>query len=116
MLYDTADIPVDWKSAVRTILLRNERGSIITRSRARKEWEAAFPFSFPYERNEAIATALADPSLKGRRITNMNEDGDVWEFFITFEERKVYTKINRLPNGKFIILYSAHIPNKGKAL
>lgn len=116
MFNDSTNISYDWRSAVRTILLRNERNSIITHRRARFEWEAAFPFSFPFERNEAIAKALADPDLQGRRINTMKEDGEVWEFFTVFEERKVYIKINLLPNRKVIILYSAHIPNKGGKL
>lgn len=116
MANEQQQIPNEWKAAVRSILQKNARNSIITRGRARLEWESAFPFSFPYERNEALIKALGDPLLQGKRITGMKEAGEVWEFFAFYEQRKVYIKINLLPNGKVIILYSAHIPHKGDQL
>jgi hypothetical protein len=116
MANELQQIPNKWKAAVRSILQRSAKNSIITSGRARLEWESAFPFSFPYERNDAISKVLGDPLLKGKHITGMTEAGEVWEFFAFYEQRKVYIKINLLPNGKVIILYSAHIPNKGDQL
>src|SRR5690606_37245271 len=101
---------------VRKILRRPDGTSLIVKSRARVDWESTFPEIFEYERNEAIAAALKRPHLEGRRIHGMNEPGEVWAFFTIFQQRQIYTKINLLPNGNVIILYSAHPPLKGDTL
>lgn len=46
----------------------------------------------------------------------MKEPGEVWEFFMTYQRRKLYVKINLLPNGRIIFIYSVHPPNKGDQL
>lgn len=109
-------IPNDWKQAVINILRTTPRNALITSSRARKEWESAFPESFPYQRNDAIIETLNKIDARGREIFGMQPAGTVWEFFIHFNQRKVYIKINLLACKKKIILISTHIPNKGDKL
>ena len=109
-------IPDEWKQTVRRILLQGDKKNILTTQRALHEWAAFFPDAWEYDRNDAIASALAQPNLKGVRVFGMKESGEVWEFFITYQRRKLYVKINLLPNGKIIFIYSVHPPNKGDKL
>jgi hypothetical protein len=74
-----------------------------------------FPGDFDYDRNEAIAAAIQDPTLLGRRVFGMEEPGDVYEFIFSHRSRNVYAKINLQPNGD-VIVYSAHRPLKGETL
>ncbi len=46
----------------------------------------------------------------------MDEEGETYEFFFTFEGVNLYAKVNLLPDGKIIIIYSAHKPNYGDSL
>lgn len=109
-------IPDEWKQKVRRILLRGEKRSIITTQRAQHEWAAFFPDAWEFDRNNAIATALNQADIKGIQVFGMNPPGDVWEFFAAYQGRKLYVKINLLPDGKIIFIYSVHPPNKGDKL
>lgn len=40
--------------------------------------------------------------------------GETWDFYFTFEGRKTYGKILLRTDGKRIIPYSAHLPEKPK--
>lgn len=109
-------IPDEWKQTVRRILLRGDKKSIVTTQRAQNEWAAFFPDAWEYDRNEAIATTLNQSDLQGVRVYGMREPGEVWEFFASYQSRKLYVKINLLPKGKIIFIYSVHPPNKGDKL
>ena len=74
---------------------------------------ARFPNAWPYDRNEAMASALDDPAITGKQIFGMREDGEVWAFWFTFQRVRLYGKINLTSGGEIIIIYSAHVPNKG---
>lgn len=60
-----------------------------------------------------MASALEREGVVGKKNTNMNEPGEVWAFWFHFRNEKLYGKINLTPEGKIIIIYSAHMPNKG---
>lgn len=112
----TERIPNEWKNAVRKILQRPTAASLIVTSRARLDWESTFPETFEYQRNEAIASSLLAQGIEGKRIEGMTPPGEVWAFYTIFQQRKIYTKINLRPDGKIVILYSAHPPLKGDSL
>jgi hypothetical protein len=46
----------------------------------------------------------------------MDEEGETYEFFFTFEGTTLYAKVNLLPSGKIVIIYSAHKPRFGDRL
>jgi hypothetical protein len=111
-------IPEAWRQAVCRILSSGSFGKeIIIRQRALQEWQAMFPLkTFVTELADAFHDALKDPKLVGRQVLGMSEPGTVYEFLFKHENRLVYGKINLQPDGKIIIIYSAHHPLKGDFL
>src|SRR5947208_2468861 len=107
-------IPEAWRTRVASILRSGDRSAIITTQQADRDWQSAFPDAWNYQRFEAMAMALELP-ITGRKILDMAEPGEVWSFWFGFSGRTLYGKINLLPDGKIIILYSSHIPRKGGA-
>lgn len=108
---DTRLIPSKWKQAVIRIL-RSNADAIITKKRSDREWEELFPGCFSYERFEALARALSTPGIHGKPVYGMDEEGETWEFLFFYKEVHLYSKINLLPSGQIIILYSSHRPKR----
>jgi hypothetical protein len=90
--------------------------SIIIRQRALRDWQSLFPGAFHYEIVDAFLKALRNPKLTGQPVTTMDEPGIVYEFIFEHDGRPLYGKVNLLPSGKVIIIYSAHRPLKGENL
>jgi hypothetical protein len=110
-------IPDHWRVSVLGILRTGDSAQILLTRRARLEWGALFPNqTFGYEIYDAFAAALANPSLQGKQESGMDESGEVWAFIFHHDGQPVYGKINLCPDGKIIIIYSAHIPLKGNTL
>jgi hypothetical protein len=109
------EIPEKWKKAVRDILLAVDYDRIDLKLRAHQDWEATFPFSSPYYLYLAIGKELELPVVLGAR-KKMKEPGVACAFFFHSEGRKMYTKICLSPNGRLVIIYSAHTPYKGDTL
>lgn len=61
----------------------------------------------------AMAKALEQPGVRGPRITTMAEPGETYAFWFHHRSAPVYGKINLLPNGQMLFVYSSHSPNKG---
>jgi hypothetical protein len=110
-------IPEQWRKSVLEILRTGDSAQILLTRRARLEWEALFPDqTFSYEIYDAFKAALGTPSIQGKKVTGMDEAGEVWAFFFDHQGKRVYGKINLCSDGKVIIIYSAHIPLKGDTL
>lgn len=109
-------IPKNWRDAVCRILESFEASRIVVTHRAKSDWEATFPSSFFFEMYSVLADAMKDDKLEGNRIYGMTPPGEVYEFLFMHQGRKLYGKINLLPDGKIIIIYSAHVPLKGETL
>ena len=107
-------VPEPWKRKVREILQTGDLDRITMTLRAQTEWSAMFPKLYHYVLWDAIAEALKDPSLGGRWIDDMQETGETYAFIFQFKGKEVYTKINLRPDGRIIIIYSAHRPLKGE--
>lgn len=116
MADDTEEIPDEWKKSVREILRRAAPDSMLFTKKARRDWQITFPEAYSFECNDAISVHLSQPQLTGKRISDMDEPGEVWAFWIFFDRVKLYTKVNLRPNQKSIIVYSCHLPNKGDYL
>jgi hypothetical protein len=104
-------IPAAWRSSVCRILRKRINGTIISRERAGKGRLAISIDSWDYEWFDAMASALAVDGIVGR-VVAMYEEGETYEFFFSFNDLKMYCKINLLPNGKIIIIYSNHPPKR----
>ena len=59
---------------------------------------------------------MKDDQLEVNRIYGMIPPVEIYEFFSVHQGLKSYGKINLLPDGKIIIIYSAHVPLKGETL
>lgn len=111
---DEAPIPVEWCRTVARILREGDRKKITTTRRSNQEWEALFPDdAWDFIRFEAMAKALDQPGVRGLPITTMAEPGETYAFWFHHRSTPVYGKINLLPNGQMLIVYSSHSPNKG---
>jgi len=106
-------VPESWKQRVREILQAGDIKQIIVTARAGIEWSAMFPQLYNCDLWDALAEALKNPDLRGRRVIDMEESGEIYAFIFIFKRKDIYTKINLRPDGKIIIIYSAHRPLKG---
>ena len=111
-----AVIPAEWRRAVCEALAERGDRVQITR-RAKLEWVAAFPCAFEYELYAVLEETLKSETVEGRRVDGMRPEGETYEFFFEFEDRKVYGKINLLaPERRIVLVISSHVPNKGDEL
>jgi hypothetical protein len=107
-------IPAAWKASVGSILREGNKAKIFTTQQSVFDWEAAFPSdSWDYIRFGAIADALEQEDIQGRKILDMQEEGEVYAFWFYYQRKQLYAKINLLPNGQLILIYSSHLPRKG---
>ncbi|HVW19705.1 MAG TPA: hypothetical protein VHC86_00675 [Opitutaceae bacterium] len=109
-------IPAEWRQPVCRILSSCSLSGVEIRQRARRDWQALFPGAFDSEIFDAFLKALRNPMQTGRLVTTMAEPGTVYEFIFEHEGRQIYGKVNLLPSGQVIIIYSAHRPLKGETL
>jgi len=72
-----------------------------------------FPNAFLYQLFVTLEDTLSQPEVYGSE-KKMDEDGIAYAFYFTFEEQKMYAKVLLHPDGKVIIIYSAHRPQKEK--
>lgn len=111
------EIPKAWRDPVIAILRRGAAGrEILVRQRARLDWLALTLNPFDSSLFDAIASALRRDKLQGRACPDMDEPGDTYEFVFDYAADagtvKVYAKLNLQPDGKVVIIYSAHRPLK----
>lgn len=109
-------IPKIWRDKVCAILFSCDSTRITITRRARLEWEASFPSTFLFELYMAMAKYLSNEEVEGNKVEGMVPPGEVYEFFFTHELQEMYGKVNLLPSGQLVIIYSAHIPLKGDKL
>jgi hypothetical protein len=112
---DEIPIPDAWRLAVSRILRRGDLAFIQTTFQSNLDWEATFPEeSWNYIRFEAMAAALSKEGVLGKRIADMREAGETYAFWFHHHGVQMYGKINLLPNGEIILVYSTHPPRRGK--
>ena len=108
-------VPEAWKQKVREILQTRDERFIRVRRRAREDWDMLFP-DYEHPLLDALIEVLSIPELAGRRVDQMEEPGEVYEFIFDYCRRRIYSKINLSPNGEVVIIYSAHRPLRGDQL
>jgi hypothetical protein len=107
-------IPESWRQDVAAILDQAVAGTILVRQRPRKDWE-----NLDIEHYEAglyvvLADALSAPGALFGKEHTMEEDGECYSFTFRYRppsangEIELYTKLNLLPDGQVVIIYSAH--------
>jgi hypothetical protein len=101
-----------WIQAVCACLRSENKRYIIVRERARKDWESLFLDGFLNDLYPAIARALNSPGLEAKCIEGMEEPGETYAFFFFHRNQKLYGKLCLQPDGRVIIIYSAHRPDQ----
>lgn len=106
-------IPGEWRKSVIGALRSGDGARVLSKNQADRDWGAAFPNAWEYERSHAMAQALSVDGITGRHILDMVPNCDTYEFWFEFDARRVLGKIGLLPDGRVIIIFSSHIPRKG---
>lgn len=86
-------IPKAWQTAVCKVLSTCDARRIRITARARNDWESTFPNFWMHSLYGALSDALSAPSIEGQR-RYMDEEGETYEFFFTFEGVNLYAKVN----------------------
>lgn len=117
MRKDVQEIPAKWRTEVCAIL-DSAQDRIRVSFRACQNWDEMFPDSdiggIYYQMYACMSEALKVDGVKGVRIPAIgNDNGEIWEFLFTVDERKnLYGKISLrivTKNGKKgLYIYSAH--------
>lgn len=111
------EIPLTWRQKVADLLRRGSQGKeILLKGRPDREWQALTLNPFASSLFDALREVLSRPNpLKGRAVSDMKEAGEVYEFAFNYQADhavvQIYTKLNLTPEGKVVIIYSAHRPN-----
>ena len=109
-------IPSEWRQGVCRVLSSCSLANVIVSQRALRDWQAIFPGAFQYEMVEAFLKALSSPAITGRPVNGMKEPGTIYEFLFQHDSKTIYGKVNLMPTGQVVIIYSAHRPLKGEFL
>lgn len=113
---DEQPIPTAWRKAVVRVLRCGDSDRILSTEESKNDWASTFTESWWYERLEAMARALDIDGIIGKHITDMDPPCDAYAFWFHYEKRQMYGKIGLLPNGDVVIIFSSHVPRKGKKL
>lgn len=108
-------IPDDWKESVVRILREGDDRNVLWTKQAFLDWRAATLSQFRYEAYDAIAEALAEAKICGKKV-NLPEDGETYAFFFRYAERILYAKICLRSSKVSIKIISTHTPRKGDQL
>lgn len=109
-------IPKAWCDATALILRRGTSGrEILIRRTAVQDWRAQTANAYDFTLIDAVSKALKVDGLKGKKH-DMDEPGETYAFVFPYQadagQMPIYTKINLTPDGKVVIIYSAHRPEK----
>jgi len=108
-------IPQQWRAKVCAILETEATGKLIEwTDDATKRFEATYLEAWPYELYGALRSYLTGGNPMGCQKTMDRPIGETFEFFFTFKDTKAYGKILLRPDGKRIVIFSAHNPAKEK--
>jgi hypothetical protein len=111
----TAPIPKTWRLKVTGILRAGKQGTVFIRQRARREWASLTSCPFDFELRDAIADALNNEGLTGKKH-DMEEPGETYAFIFYYRNLAVYAKVNLIAPEEVVIVYSAHRPFYGEEL
>ena len=86
------------------------RGPVASTKGAWEHFQDLFPDCWNSDRNEAIAAALEADGITGRKILDMPDFAETWEFFFFFRGRKLYGKVGVVGHFESVFILSAHKP------
>lgn len=108
-------VPVAWREAVAAILTAMRHGTILVPKRPRNDWRNLDPRHYDTGLYATLAEILNSPGdLLGKKHDDMDQPGDCYSFTFRYhppsarDEIDLYTKLNLMPDGRVVIIYSAH--------
>lgn len=102
-----------WRKSVVRILRTNDPNCVIWRFRARSDAGILFPTLLTGQLDDALASVIDSRTyICARKIESMNEAGTVYELLFRPNKITLYSKINLMPDGRIIIIYSFHIAER----
>lgn len=108
-------IPERWRQAVATILRARLDGTIIATTRAKSTWKNLDDAHYEAGLYSLLAEQLSiEGPIYGKIEPDMDEEGECYSFSFRYHppsakgEIELYTKLNLLPDGQVVIVYSAH--------
>jgi hypothetical protein len=108
-------IPEQWRKQVCAILETGETGRLIEwKDDAAKRFEASYLGAWPYETYDAFLSYFRKSNPTGCPKAMDHPVGETYEFLFTFKGEEAYGKILLRPNGKGVVIFSAHRPLKNK--
>jgi len=111
-----APIPKEWRDAVVHVFRTRNKSAIIVTDRTQHEWDMAFPSAYPWDLYTALEAALGRDGLTGCLVPDIRPPGEAYAFLFEYDGKKLYGKVNLLPNRMAVIIVSAHIRYKGDTL
>ena len=107
-------IPEQWRQQVAAILEAAQLGTIIVTIRARHDWRNLDNEHYESGLYSLLAEELrVSGAIYGKRHT-MDEAGECYSFTFLYQPPSatgpitLYAKLNLLPDGQVVIIYSAH--------
>ena len=109
-------IPKEWREAVCAVLATGDTTNrrIQWTGDARTRYENNFVNSWPYQVLESMQNYLEADTATGCPKSMDHPAGDTYEFFFEFNKIKTYGKILLRPDQQRLVIFSAHLPTRGK--
>ena len=109
-------IPNAWLRKVAGILRRGTYGEIQRKRSYSQKLERDFPDVFESRVTAAFLQFLEGSNPQGCPVQMDRPPGETWEFWFNLKGKQTYGKILLRSDHKRIVLFSAHLPEKGDKL
>jgi hypothetical protein len=110
------EIPKAWREAVCAALVSGDVHRIRWEPTGRKRYEATPGCDWGYEAEDEFRKYLSQEGPTGCYKTMDEPPGETYDFFFQFKGKKFYGKILLRNDKKRIVIFSAHLPQKGDKL
>ena len=109
------ELPEPWRKKVCAILSTEETGTLIEWTNdAERRFEASFYDAWPNQLYAAYQAFLSGAHPTGCFVTMKKPAGQTYEFLFRFKGRTAYGKILLRADGRRVVVFSAHLPEKPK--
>jgi hypothetical protein len=109
------EIPEPWRKQVCAILSTEETGTLIEwTDDAERRFAASFFDAWETQLYAAYQAFLSGAHPMGCLVTMNTPAGQAYEFLFPFKWRTAYGKILLRADGRRVVVFSAHLPEKPK--
>ena len=112
----TEPVPIDpaWRKTVVALLRAQSSQSIKWEPTGEKRFQADYPDKWRYDAYDAFIAYLESADPRGYEVQMDHPQGTTWEFLFPFDGKSAYGKILLTPDGKKLVIFSAHRPLREK--